>query len=335
MSPIPKDPLRLSPLPEIDVGTAGHHVIMHSASDLARVLLATGRRRYGRLGLRLGDALSRRWLERTRNPYLPDIAAMAGGLGEDGIFLLNLSHEWACTAGVAPDPGGTGSRLLRVLDWSQEGLGACLVVARHASPAGPFLSATWPGFAGVATAMAPGRFSAAFNQTPVPARGLGPVGDWVHQRVTMWRSSGLPPAHLLRRVFETCTTYDAALEELRDGPLCVPVLFTLSGIEPGEGCVIERTADRAFVHPAPVAAANHWLTRGCDGRPRGQNSHVRAEVMEWLCVEMAGESLSWLRPPILNPTTRVVAEANAALNRLVVQGWEKSGPVTVLWRGGV
>jgi hypothetical protein len=40
------------------------------------------------------------------------------------------------------------------------------MVARHQAEAGRFLNVTWPGYAGVTTAMAPGRFSAALNQAP-------------------------------------------------------------------------------------------------------------------------------------------------------------------------
>mgnify|MGYP003477732114 CR=1 FL=1 len=49
---------------------------------------------------RLADALSRRWLARARNPYLPEIDAVAVRLGRAGAHLLNLSFEWTCTTGV-------------------------------------------------------------------------------------------------------------------------------------------------------------------------------------------------------------------------------------------
>ena len=39
-------------------------------------------------------------------------------------------------------------------------------------------------------------------------------------------------------------------------------------------------------------------------------------------------SLDWLRPPILQPDTRLVAMANPLTGRLLVQGWEKTGPAT-------
>ena len=47
------------------------------------------------------------------------------------------------------------------------------LVARHESPAGSWLNVTWPGFVGVLTGMAPGRFSIAYNQAPI-------------RRVTAW-----------------------------------------------------------------------------------------------------------------------------------------------------
>ena len=39
-------------------------------------------------------------------------------------------------------------------------------------------------------------------------------------------------------------------------------------------------------------------------------------------------NLTWLQPPILNPTTRVVAVAHPATGRLTVQGWEATGAAT-------
>src|SRR5262249_40440392 len=73
----------------------------------------------------------------------------------------NYSYEWGCTTGAAPD--GDGVTLMRTLDWPFDGLGRALVVMRQQGAAGPYLSVTWPAFAGVLTGLAPGRFAAAIN----------------------------------------------------------------------------------------------------------------------------------------------------------------------------
>jgi hypothetical protein len=40
----------------------------------------------------------------------------------------------------------------------------------------------------------------------------------------------------------------------------------------------------------------------------------------------AGPDLAWLKPPVLNPTTRLVLSAEPASGRLVAQGFEADGP---------
>src|SRR5260370_26964023 len=87
-------------------------------------------------------------------------------MGRAGVYCLNIAYEWACARSAAPDPGGAGARLIRVLDWGLTGIGRHVVIARHESACGPFYNATCPGFAGVLTGMAPGRFAAAINQAP-------------------------------------------------------------------------------------------------------------------------------------------------------------------------
>ena len=111
------------------------------------------------------DRLARRWLTRSRSPYVADIAAIAAALGFPGIWLLNGSYQWGCTA-LAREEGGA-PWLARTLDWPFPGLGRHAEVAHMRGPAGDFFSVTWPGYVGVLTAMAPGRFAASINQAPL------------------------------------------------------------------------------------------------------------------------------------------------------------------------
>src|SRR5712675_1957400 len=48
--------------------------------------------------LPLMDRLARRWLIRSCSPYVADIEAIAASLGFPGIWLLNGSYQWGCTA---------------------------------------------------------------------------------------------------------------------------------------------------------------------------------------------------------------------------------------------
>lgn len=325
----------MSVLPEIPVleaGRAGAVPVFEAFPDRVEHLLEIARRRYGRTVLNLGDRISRRWLRRSRTPYFSELETIRGRMDAAGLYMLNLSYEWACTTSVGADPGGTGARLLRTLDWGLAGLGACAVLVKNESRAGSWINVTWPGFVGALTVLAPGRFAAAINQPPMRMTRLGPlpapfVVDWVAARYGVLGQTALPPAHLLRKVAEEAETYDEARRILVEEPLCAPVFFTLAGIEPEQGCLIERLETRAFLHEAPVCAANHWLAdASLNGRPRTETSRERHAMLT--AVMARTTELEWVQAPILNKDTRLAAVANAATGRLLVQGFEGGAPAT-------
>jgi hypothetical protein len=320
-------PPALPAIPLVDVGTAGPLKLLEAERARAEALIAISRRSYTGAALRLGDAISRRWLERSANPYRRQILAIGSALGMPGAALLNMSFEWTCTSGAAPSPDGTGNRLLRVLDWRLGGLGANVVVAREETPAGVFYNVTWPGAVAVLTAMAPGRFSAAINQAPMRQYGLGLIGDWAVNRAKVWRSAAIPPAHLLRQVFETARSYDEAKRILVETPLCLPVLFTLSGVRPEEGCIIERTETEAIVHDGACAIANAWRSPHLSGRVRGRENPERRALMERIQQQKLS-GFDWMVPPILNRFTRLAVQANAAQGTLSALGYEREAPAT-------
>lgn len=320
----------LPAIPLVELGDASPVALIDAEPERAADVLAVGRREYGGFLFGSGDRLSRRWLERCDNPYLGELDEVAARFGERGAYLLNLSYEWFCTTATGPDPTGRGSRMLRTLDWDLEGLGRNVVVAHQSGPAGRYYNVTWPGFVGVATAMAPGRFSAALNQAPLQGGGHSLVLDWLANRLGVWRSRGLPPVHLLRRVFDECRSYDDARTMLCEEPVCLPVFFILSGVGADEGCVIERYGSRSIVHDAPECVANHWLTPGLRGAPRGVESHKRRTLMDRL-YQTTGGDFSWVVPPILNDATRLAVTANAAVGHLSVQGWEARNPATAVF----
>lgn len=321
-----------APIPVLEIGAGGAPALAKAAPDRLELILAAAQEHYTRIGLEIGDRLSRRWFERADNPYAGEIAAAAACLaghadGRAGAYLLNLSYEWTCTSGVAPDPTGRGNRMLRTLDWPLDNLGRALVVGRQEDAAGPYLNVTWPGFAGVITAMAPKRFSAALNQPPAIKRTFSCWLDWAIARARVLQSRALPPAHLLRRVFDSCRTYAEARAMLIETPLCLPAFFTLSGTAPNEGCVIERTEDAARVRESPATAANHWVSFPFPGWPRGEASETRFRRMSEIH-RRAPDGFAWVAPPILNATTRAAVVANAARGVLWVQGYESDGPAT-------
>ena len=138
--------------------------------------------------------------------------------------------------------------------------------------------------------------------------------------------------HLLRQVFDCCNTYAEAKDELINTTLAMPAFFTLVGIKVGEGCVIERTENEAYVRESPASVTNHWVGCRQPGRYRGFDSEGRYAQMEAIRNTAAATSpFDWVTPPILNPTTRLAVVANPKNGSLVVQGWETDGPATAVF----
>jgi len=317
----------LPAIPLIDVGRGGPLAVLEAERARFDDLFQAGRDHYGGPVLAIGDRVTRAWLAACATPYRADLEACAGATRMAGVYLMNLSYEWSCTTAVGAPPSGRGNRLLRTLDWPLDGLGRNVVVARHESDAGPWFNVTWPGFVGAATAMAPGRFSIAINQPPLMRRTGVFALDWLAERVAVWRRRDLPPMHLVRRVCETCRTYDEAREALCRTPVAVAAVFSLSGTTAHQGCIIERTATGAWQREGRVAVANHWLAAPFRGRPRGIDSLARHALMDG-CRDGVEDGFDWVAAPILNATTRLAVAANAAAGTLQVRGYEAGAPAT-------
>jgi hypothetical protein len=307
----------------------------------ARTLVEGAKRTFGEasrltsaLAMPWADRASRRWLEKSGNPYLHEIAASAESLGLPGVYTLNVCFEWGCTSGVWHSEGSP--LLRRVLDWPFPSLGENIVVAHQKGPAGDFFNVTWPGYSGVLQATAPGRFAAAINQAPMRRRGAGLAGDWALGRMAVGRNFALPPSHLLRQTFETAPDFAAAKQMLCATPIAVPAIFVLCGMHSSEGCVIERTEGAFAVREMAdghVCATNHFESKlneaGHGWRARPIDSHGRM-----ICARTLGASpdLSWFAPPIANVNSRLALTANAANGSLLVMGTAGATQVTEIFR---
>jgi hypothetical protein len=328
-------------IPILDVGRRGAVGLYEAAAADAAALIASAMGGHVALeiGGRLGDRLSRLWLKRRSNPFYGEIATVARAIGRPGVYLLNIIYEWACSTSAGPDPTAEGNRMIRVLDWGLRGIGRYVVIGQHDTDHGVYFNVTWPGYAGVLTAMAPGRFSAAINQAPR----LRPSGmrwlDEVIVHLGMFRTMGtIPVSHLLRRVFEEAADYASAQGILMDESidLAMPALFTLSGIEAAESCVIEAIGCKRVLHasmPASdgiVGVANNWLSPDLPGEARDSalartkhkttaaaNTARRNSVCQLQRGAFAG--VIDLTPPVLNGLTVLVAIANARQGTLVVE----------------
>jgi hypothetical protein len=283
------------------------------------------------------DAITRRWLSRSRSPYVSEIAAIAATLGYSGVWFLNGCYQWGCTA-LARDEAGA-PWLARTLDWPFPGLGRYLEIARMQGPAGAFDNVSWPGYVGVLTASAPGRFAAAINQAPLRRRTRHP---WLRpydislNAIRTWRIRFVPPDHLLREVFETCTTYDDAKQRLESTPIARPVIYSLVGCEPGQRCVIERTEEGSTTRLDRTSAANDWQESAASWEARTRtdlmftrtyeetaaSSRTRREHFENWQGQFSDDGFEWVVPPILNPYTRLAVEMCPAQDVLRVAGYE-------------
>jgi hypothetical protein len=285
------------------------------------------------------DALTRYWLKRSCSPYFGEIAALADALDMPGIWFLNGCYEWGCTA-LARDEGGV-PWLARTLDWPFAGLGRHVEIARMQGAGGGFAAATWPGFAGVLTGMAPGRFAASINQGPLWRRTRQPwlrPYDLAMNALATGRVRFMPPDHLLRDVFETCGSFAQARRRLETCPVARPVIFTLAGCRAGETCVIERTEEGFLTREAHTCAANDWLASKWPWEARmanellltrsyaeaAENSGSRRLALAGWQGSFERNSFAWVIPPVLNPYTRIAVEMCPAKGVLRAVGYERS-----------
>jgi hypothetical protein len=335
-------PLSLTTVPVVDVREGGPPRHVGEAPERARALrddCVAWLPRITHPALPLLDGITRRWLRRSVSPYVPEIETIATTLSFPGIWFLNGSYQWGCTARGC-DEGGV-PWLVRTLDWPFPGLGRHVEVARMAGPAGEYWSVTWPGFVGVLTAMAPGRFGASLNQAPMWRRTRHKwlrFYDMARNAVATWSVRDVPPDQLLRQAFETCGSFAEAKRHLQTVPIARPAIFTLVGCRPGERCVIERTEHGHLTRDDPVSAANDWLAPRdswearvggdlaltCDYAEAAANSRARREALAAWSGSIAERPFGWVVPPVLNRYTRLAAELCPALGTLRVTGYEFS-----------
>jgi hypothetical protein len=282
----PDESPTLVEIPVVDAPDGPLHLARLQSLQLPRILRLTHESISPAL-LRWGDVYAARCLRSAGNPYLAEIDEIARLLAQPGAHALNFSFEMGCTTACRAPDGEAAMQLYRALDWPFR-LGGDVVVARHATQAGPYYNITWPGYLGVLTAMAPRRFAAAINQPPMSYTfdrfGLGLPIDWLVNRWRIRRMTALPPVHLLRQAFEQCTSYAQAKEILATTPICIPVIYTLTGTTSDEGCIIERREHDAVLHEGPVCVANHWqckvqwqsAARTQQRRPAGRDARLDA-----------------------------------------------------------
>jgi hypothetical protein len=330
------------PVVDIRVGGILHHAVQFSARayTLREACLAS----FPRILIPFLPALdqgAQRWLNRSRSPYVTEIAQVAAVLGFSGVWLLNSSYLWSCTSTVRDERGIQW--MARTLDWPFPGLGRHADVVRAQGPAGEYFNVTWPGYAGVLTAMAPFRFAACINQAPMWRRTQHPwlrlydiAANGLH---TLINVRDIPVDHLLRQVFESCETYTAAKVMLEKTPVARPAIYTLVGCAPGERCVIERTENGSETRLDNTSAANDWVP----SRPMWDARMLATNLLELSSAEASARcsarrdalaswngrfsqrGFAWVEPPVLNPYTRLAVTMCPARGILRAAGYEITG----------
>jgi hypothetical protein len=330
----------LAAIPVVDVrdgGPARHAIEGRARARALRDDCVTWLPRPVRPLLPAMDAFARNWLRRSRSPYVADVEAIAAALRFPGIWFLNSSYEWGCTTAARDEDGAPW--LARTLDWPYRGLGRHIEVARMRGSAGEFVNVTWPGYAGVLTALAPGRFAAAINQAPLWRRTRKPwlrPYDLALNALKTLPIRFCPPDHLLREVFETCRNFGEAQCRLETVPIARPVIFTLIGCGRGERCVIERTENAFVTRTEDTSSANDWersappwearvcttLLLTVSTEEAAARSRARREALSSFPQSFARAEFAWVTPPVLNPFTRLAVEMCAANGTLRVVGYE-------------
>jgi len=333
---------RLTTIPIVEIAQGGpvrHALEGRTRAQALRDECLGGLPRAARMILPAMDALTRHWLARSASPYVGEIAAIAAALDIPGIWFLNGCYQWGCTA-LARDEDGV-PWLVRTLDWPFLGLGRHVEIARMQGAAGAFAAVTWPGFVGVLTAAAPGRFAACINQAPLWRRTRHPwlrPYDIAMNALATGRIRFMAPDHLLREVFETCGSFGEARRRLETAPVARPVIYTLAGCRPGETCVIERTEEGFASREEETNAANDWLqsrrpweARICSQylftrsyEQAAENSRNRRQALAQWPGKFASDSFDWVTPPVLNPFTRIAVEMCPAKGVLRAMGYEMS-----------
>lgn len=165
------------------------------------------------------------------------------------LIFANLQYELSqglgCTAVAFNLPDNSGVAHVRNLDWALSGIGPKTCLIHYDSPAGPFTSVGWPGFVGVLSAIAPGRFSATINQAP------------------QYRTSlvGWPVSFALRDTFEKRANAAAAVEDLCNTDLAASALFLVVGTQPVDATVIEHLGPKAKcrgMRKGVISVANNY-----------------------------------------------------------------------------
>jgi predicted choloylglycine hydrolase len=219
------------------------------------------------------------------------------------VFAGNLYYDalkviWGCTAFALE--GQDGPVHARNLDWGTQDR----VLNNHTAvthfrnaPAGEFVTVGWPGFVGVLSAVAHGRFAVTLNAV---------LSDDAAQ-------TAIPVVFLLRKVLEEAPDFREAVRLLSVAPIASDCLLLVSGPKTSEMAVVERTPTRHAVRLAELGAvfvtndylALRGLERAGNSEPQ-QTACRRRERIQELVRASAPASLESCLEHLSDPDVRML-----------------------------
>jgi hypothetical protein len=173
----------------------------------------------------------------------------------DKLVFGNLLYEMSAMGGlctsVAFDAQGLGMVHARNMDWPLPQIRSRTILIDFDGPAGPFTAVTMPGYIGVLSAVAPGRFSATINST---------LNQPWHGRIPNF--SGFAASFALRSVFESCEDYDDAIHTLLNTEVFSSFYVQVVGPKRGQAALVRmlRSGNHEVLKYAGKALgiSNHW-----------------------------------------------------------------------------
>lgn len=190
-----------------------------------------------------------------------DILAEVLGTTVPDLIVANSAYDLAngigCTAFSVGAPAGPIHA--RNLEWDFPGklLRRHTTVTRVQGRAGNYATVGWPGFFGVLTGVAPGRFSISVNfvqhdleSAAIPLARRAAAGFW-------------PVSWAVRLALDEARSFADAVRFLREVQLLSPALFLVVGVKNFERVVIERSSSRSAVRTdrGALRLTNHYVTQ--------------------------------------------------------------------------
>lgn len=246
---------------------------------------------------------------------LSHLAEKTGAMREGVPSWLRKLLRLGCTAG-AVRLGTNRVVHVRTMDWPLKSMAKATRIFRFVKGEREFLTVGVLGMVGALSGMVPGAYSVTIDYAPptfMPGFDFGPL-------------------FLLRRVFETCDTYEKACYALSHTKLSANVLFMVCSAK-GEACVIERTRNefaKVAARDGRIAVGNHYCSAKMKHHNLGwdpgiiENSKARAECMlggiqgyaESTPLEQIASALE--NDPVLNDETRQMMAFDPSRGELMV-----------------